>query len=204
MPYLFFLFWQASLLYEKERNLSPSELSFTFNGTALTTEIPLFSEEQSHLNIFRQLDEMHTKHGYGNSRLLKMRNYIQFIKDAAPSAVWSCRTGIEENFFKEAWDITIENYTYSLLVTSHKATKSPASTVRNPDTPRTVGIVLKHLQHHIAPAQKEIATRLLSTAFNSHSADCTYTIDTDDQEWSLLMYDNKNHTHAMIDVFMNR
>ena len=170
----------------------------------MTTEIPLSSEEQSHLNIFRQLDELHAKHGYGNSRLLKMRNYLQFMKAAAPTAKWSCRTSVEEHLFKEAWTVTNENYVYNLLVTSHKATKSPVCTVRNPDSPRTVGIVLKHLQHHIAPQQKEIAARLFSTAFNSHSADCVYTIDTDDHEWSLLMHDNKNHTSAVIDVFMIR
>ena len=169
----------------------------------MITEIPLYSEEQSHLNIFRQLDEQHTKHGYGNSRLLKMRNYIQFIKDEAPSAIWTCHTSIEDGFFKEAWNIKYEDYTYSVLVTSHKAIKSVVCTVRNPDTPRTVGIVLKHLQHHIDSAQKEIATRLLSTAFNSHSADCVYTIDTDYREWSLLMHDNKNYTHAVIDIYKN-
>lgn len=161
-------------------------------------------EEISSLTLSRQLDELHGKHGFGNSRLLKVRNYLTFLKEAAPEAIWQHSASIEEDMLREVWSIQHGNYGYVMMVVSHRAHRSPVCSVKNPDTPRAVQNMLTHMQRTIMPENKDAATRIFNTVFNSHSTDCVYSVDVDDQEWNMMLHDNRNHTHATIEVYRSR
>lgn len=152
----------------------------------------------------RQLDELHRKYGFGDSRLLKVRNYLHFLKEEAPEAIWGHSTTLHDNCFCEIWNILHGKYTYNLMVTSYKATHSPTCGVHNPDTPKAAARLLTHIRSAVPENNKLSVVRLFSTVFNSHSADCVYAIDQDEQEWSMVMHDNRNHTRVLLEIFKSQ